>query len=248
MVCSKDIASLYKSTYENYKENNHEFIRVDSDCERRLPSRSADSIKKWFYFGEMAHIQEKIFNDINLKVKSICTEKDDLFKIHFDYVKEIIINFAKEQNIVDNEKKATIVEIDFKNIFYNNNNLDNYIESINKKINENSDETIQYVYVVFRNDGMVVVVGQTSTLKNSDLFKLLDTRGLTGSANIILRKEFGNELFEKFDHLLTNYYSKAWVFADPNNIKNIKECESNLGEYLKEKGVPILNNYSHLYN
>lgn len=69
---------------------------------------------------------------------------------------------------------------------------------------------------------MVVVVGKSSFVKNGekveeygDLFGELNTSRLVGTENIILRTLYGNDI----DSILANY--------------------------LLEKGIPILNCYSH---
>lgn len=148
--------------------------------------------------------------------------------------------------------KHGIVEVDMKKIVATNKNLNQHIkETINRMIDmigvEN--ESAEYIYIVHRNDGMVVVVGKSSFIKNGDkieecgdLFSELNTRGLVGTENIILRTLYGNEI----DSILANYYKTAWVIPiSPELSENAIHFEKDLGDFLLEKGIPILNCYSH---
>jgi hypothetical protein len=148
--------------------------------------------------------------------------------------------------------KHGVVEVDMKKIVATNKNLNRDIEEIINRMIEMigvENESAEYIYIVHRNDGMVVVVGKSSFTKNGDkiekcgdLFSELNTSGLIGTENIILRTLYGNEI----DSILANYYKTAWVIPiSPELSEGAAYFEKNLGNYLLEKGIPILNCYSH---
>lgn len=155
-------------------------------------------------------------------------------------------------NVANNNIKTKIIEVDMKRIIATNKNLNEYIEEvINSMINMIGIEyeSAEYVYVVHRNDGMVVVVGKSSFVKNGDkieeggdLFRELNTSRLVGTEKIILRTLYGNDI----DSILANYYKTAWVIPiSPELSEDAAHFEKDLGNYLLEKGIPILNCYSH---
>ncbi|NTQ68125.1 hypothetical protein HQ880_12510 [Enterococcus faecium] len=78
---------------------------------------------------------------------------------------------------------------------------------------------------------------------DGDLFYQLNTNHLSGTENIILRTEYGNEIFAKYDEILKNYLDWAWII--PVKSGDAKKLERLLGDELINKKVPILNYYSH---
>ena len=103
-----------------------------------------------------------------------------------------------------------------------------------------------YLYVTHRADGMVITVGKSSSndiFLDGDLFYQLNTNHLSGTENIILRTEYGNEIFAKYDEILKNYLDWAWII--PVESGDAKKLERLLGDELINKKVPILNYYSH---
>lgn len=73
---------------------------------------------------------------------------------------------------------------------------------------------------------------------DGDLFYQLNTNHLFGTENIILRTEYGNEIFAKYDEILKNYLDWAWII--PVESGDAKKLERLLGDELINKKVPIL--------
>ena len=91
------------------------------------------------------------------------------------------------------------------------------------------------MYVTHRADGMVITVGKSSS---NDIFRWrsfyqLNTNHLSGTENIILRTEYGNEIFAKYDEILKNYLDWAWII--PVESGDAKKLERLLGDELINK-------------
>ena len=85
-------------------------------------------------------------------------------------------------------------------------NRDQYIRAKGQEIIDSLGEmrSYNYLYVTHRADGMVITVGKSSS---NDIFRWrsfyqLNTNHLSGTENIILRTEYGNEIFAKYDEIL----------------------------------------------
>ncbi|WP_248004500.1 hypothetical protein, partial [Enterococcus lactis] len=127
-------------------------------------------------------------------------------------------------------------------------NRDQYIRAKGQEIIDSLGEMrpYNYLYVTHRADGMVITVGKSSSndiFLDGDLFYQLNTNHLSGTENIILRTEYGNEIFAKYDEILKNYLDWAWMI--PVESGDAKKLERLLGDELINKKVPILNYYSH---
>lgn len=62
-----------------------------------------------------------------------------------------------------------------------------------------------------------------------------------GIENIILRMEYGNEIFVKYDEILKNYLDWVWIILV--ELGDVKKLERLLGDELINKKVLILNYY-----
>ncbi len=60
---------------------------------------------------------------------------------------------------------------------------------------------------------MFITVGKSSSKSSldGDLIYQLNTNGLSGTENIILRSNYGNEIFAEYDEFLRNYLDIAWI-------------------------------------
>ena len=126
------------------------------------------------------------------------------------------------------------IKFDMKKLLLNKSeigNRDQYIRAKGQEIIDSLGEmrSYNYLYVIHRADG--------------DLFYQLNINHLSGTENIILRTEYGNEIFAKYDEILKNYLDWAWII--PVESGDAKKLERLLGDELINKKVPILNYYSH---
>ncbi|EUJ34101.1 hypothetical protein [Brochothrix campestris] len=114
------------------------------------------------------------------------------------------------------------------------------------------DKSKKYLWVTFREDGMVIAVGETS-MKSGDLLKYSGLHHSSiGDIRIILHQLMENEEKKLLDKLLKNLYSYAAyalviaIKSIPPSNTTVKKLETELGEYLINNGINILNRYSHL--
>lgn len=143
------------------------------------------------------------------------------------------------------------IKFDMKKLLLNKSeigNRDQYIRAKGQEIIDSLGEvrSYNYLYVTHRADGMVITVGKSSSndiFLDGDLFYQLNTNHLSGTENIILRTEYGNEIFAKYDEILKNYLDWAWII--PVESGDAKKLDRLLGDELINKKVPILNYYSH---
>lgn len=189
-----------------------------------------------------------------------------------DKIISTIKDIIKENKKFEKGFEKLPIRVNMRHIVPGSKCLDNYITKYNKKVesyidelnnrqneeDKKCDDLFNFIYVVQRNDGMVTVVGKTSftrkKITGGDLYKRLDTNGLVGTENVILRTLFGNQLAEKLDELLINYFKCAWII--PINVPAdivmktdidtyVMGFEKELGEGLIKNCIPILNYYSH---
>lgn len=246
----KEINNIYNDEFKKYFNINiTRFDEVHNNVMARFYPRSFDSLNKWHYMGQMAEIQKEIFTNINKEISD--RYKENVVDIHVAYVRSIIADCFKL-----NSENNYIYDVDLT------------IDSPEKVIDSINNLTREYIYVVFNQFGMAVTVGKSTVNKKScgDLFQRVDTRSLTGSANIILRSVYGKEKFKEVDDLLSTYHKRAlliYVDSIPKTELTAKQLEKKLGEYLKGKtnmfndenvstnkyiyNVPLLNYYSHLF-
>ena len=85
-------------------------------------------------------------------------------------------------------------------------NRDQYIRAKGQEIIDSLGEvrSYNYLYVTHRADGMVITVGNLLLMIffRWRSFYQLNTNHLSGTENIILRTEYGNEIFAKYDEIL----------------------------------------------
>ncbi len=126
-------------------------------------------------------------------------------------------------------------------------NRDQYIRAKGQEIIDSLGEmrSYNYLYVTHRADGMVITVGNLLLMIffRWRSFYQLNINHLSGTENIILRTEYGNEIFAKYDEILKNYLDWAWII--PVESGDAKKLERLLGDELINKKVAILNYYSH---
>lgn len=210
---------------------------------------------------------------MNPEEKNFFEEIKDRCRLSFEVRGKMAI--LQEKKYLDNESKFTLekikalisdwiisrkeftklkepIKFDMKKLLLDREEIKVYMQAKEKEIYktfkaEGTLDTYSYLFVTHRDDGMVVTVGKSSRTEVSfgDLFYELNTNRLSGTENIILRTQFGNEIFKKYDKSLKNYLDTAWVI--PVESENAKELERLLGNELIDAEVPILNYYSHRY-
>lgn len=200
--------------------------------------------------GEMAGLQEQLY----------CKYKPNCLRDYLENMKKYLVSWISQETsfLSLNEKSPIFVDLnDFSNRYrYCQEDGNNIIRNIHEKIKLQDNvkgeniKTHSYLWVSQRKDGMVVTVGKSSFNEkndklNDDLFLRLSVS--TGTANIILRSKF-NDQIDSFNDYLVDYLSCGWIIPVPvDSEKEIGLLESELGDYLIQKEIPILNFYSHHY-
>lgn len=184
--------------------------------------------------GKMALIQQKMY----LKQK-LNSEKCK--------VESVISNWIVEREEFSIQEKP--IKFDMRIFQSSEEEINNYLEGKDIEITKiiESSSTYEYIYVTQRDDGMVITVGKSTGTANSrgDLFYSLNTNRLSGTENIILRTEYGNETFKKYDNELKDYIVTAWMVIIESG--KARDLERFLGDQLIKKEIPVLNYYSHRY-
>lgn len=225
---------------------------------------------------------EKYINSSSINVKKNdwrkrffkAVEQESIFNLnsdnfnydnHKNIVKNIIKQFIKKEikNVKKDNMDSYIEEVDMTHIRAGHEELDTtlekHIRNMHKSLVSINDQpngkTRDYLFIVQRNDGMVVVVGKSSfqidlnnkVVKWGDLFKNMDLNGLVGTPKLILMSILGKE-YEKYLEKINQYYKCGWAFPLPDNLpKPTKDLEELLGEELIKNNVPIFNYYSHRF-
>ncbi|MBO0431806.1 hypothetical protein [Enterococcus sp. DIV0660C] len=183
--------------------------------------------------GKMSLIQEKkyVANKSNFTL---------------EHVKKLIANWINSRSEFTEIKQP--IAFDMKKLWLNKSERELAFRDKGQEIIDSLSEVrpYEYLYVTHREDGMVVTVGKSSSdgiFLGGDLFYQLNTNRLSGTENIILRAQYGNERLAKYDELLRNYLVWAWIV--PVESGKAKKLERLLGDELINQEVPILNYYSH---
>lgn len=232
-----------------------------TDREKELKEIKKSNVT-WEEREEMAYIQESKFKEEQLKsnvekIKNYIFDYLEISKTDDTNLKKYKIETKLEsQEVQVKFLKNQIVTVD---LTQNTSDIDGrrYRKSITDKIKdaENFSGNIHYVWLAFREDGMLMNIGRTTT-KNNDLFYKFNSLG-KGNQNIILRTMYSASLFKEYDNILNNYLKQALIipiYLTEVNGENSKllgkiasEIEFELGEYLIDKNIPIFNFYSHKY-
>ncbi len=198
-------------------------------------------------------------------------EQENLFKLlnehnnynHKKIVKKLISEFLEKELSIEKSIVPTfLVEVDMTKIRKSYSDLDNYIHDKIKKLNNSlvifGDDpkgvVRNYIFVIQREDGMVVVIGQSSfkwfdnkVIKSGDLFNNMDLNSLKGTPKLILMSILGSNFYE-IEEVINQYYQNSWVFPIPDKYSTkVNEIEEKLGDMLINSNVPIFNYYSHRY-
>lgn len=229
--------------------------------EKELRKRKKNNVT-WEEREEMAYIQES-----NFKEQQLESNLEKIKKYIFDFLeisKTDDIKLKKyqiESKIESQEVQVKFVKNKIEQVDLTKNTSDiegkKYRRSITDKIKdtENFSGNIHYVWLAFREDGMLMNIGRTTT-KNNDLFYKFNSLG-KGNQNIILRTTYGTDVFKEYENTLNNYLKQALIVpiypSDISGESNIfmgkiaSRIESELGEYLIGENIPIFNFYSHKY-
>ncbi|MBP2098914.1 hypothetical protein [Enterococcus rivorum] len=188
--------------------------------------------RNWILREEMSLIQAKKYKD------SMRAEEN------VNIVKKVIENWIE---------KGQIAELQIINkfpILVSNMNKEEVKKEIMKKCGKR--DKYHYLWVSFRDDGMIVTVGRTSFLEKAgygDLFEKFDFFGV-GTQRLLLKslissKEKLKEL-EQLNVDMNKFTSYALILpVKSNDRKVVNTLEKKLGEYLISKKNPIFNYYSH---
>ncbi|WP_086314417.1 hypothetical protein A5821_001984 [Enterococcus sp. 7F3_DIV0205] len=126
-------------------------------------------------------------------------------------------------------------------------------EEVKKEIMEWSGdrEKYHYLWVSFRDNGMIVTIGRTSFSKKSgygDLFDKFDVFG-TGTQKLILKflidSEDSSKEMERLNAKMNTFTTYALIIpVKSDDSKMVNNLEKQLGEYLIKR-YPVFNYYSH---
>lgn len=128
-------------------------------------------------------------------------------------MRKLISNWISDRNEFTKIKQP--IKFDMKKLFLDKNEREIYFKDKNQEIFYLPEEVrpYKYLYVTHRDDGMFITVGKSSSKSSldGDLIYQLNTNGLSGTENIILRSNYGNEIFAEYDEFLRNYLDIAWI-------------------------------------